>query len=111
MTPEEVLEQAAEAIAEHGWHQGYLTSGDPTAPDHKDGNPERMCAVGAINYAATGSAFLWSTEDDPMLAPRARQLLRKRLGGACISIPSWNDAPERTAEDVILALKKAAHHE
>lgn len=86
---QETLKAAAEYISEHGWTQGEMSA--------RDGS---VCAAGAIaavsgydngRSAARGafSGYLYHTE-------------------GWSSIADWNDQPDRTAEDVILTLKRAA---
>lgn len=89
MTPEETLLAAADVINQRGWCQGEL----------KDKNGA-VCAMGAICSVAQ-----WQSRE----ALDAHRLLIAEIG--CGTIVGWNDAPERTAEDVILTMKKAANHE
>ncbi|KPI09908.1 hypothetical protein OV450_3399 [Actinobacteria bacterium OV450] len=106
MTPEQILDEAVHVIERDGWHQGRLTSGNAsTGP---------VCALGAITRAATGNAFNYTGEADA-----AANRLGAHIVEACSiedsswwqNIPAWNDDPARTKEDVILALKQAAHGE
>ena len=64
------------------------------------------CAVGAIR-AASGLRAYMPTAHSPV-AWRARQRLVQRVGAAIVD---WNDAPERTAEEVAQALEAAARFE
>lgn len=64
-------------------------SGDPT-PD-RDANPERE----HYDVIAGRLADTMGIEGDPLLAPVGR-------------LAGWNDAEERTADDVIAALEQAA---
>jgi hypothetical protein len=83
MTPSEILLKAADLLAERGWTQGVLE-------DYEG----RMCAAGAVyNVTCNSSAAL--------------ELLQAHIGFSD-NIAAWNDAPGRTAEDVILAMKRAA---
>lgn len=107
----EILAEAAEYIAEHGWNQGGYV-------DKETGG---VCALGAIWSARDGVLFTKTYATDPetgryqdsqylkeiRACNSALFLLTQHLGST--HIPSWNDMPERTAEDVILALKGAAH--
>lgn len=59
----------------------------------------RVCVLGAMNVAETGDAFgLGSCEP--------WRLLVNHLGEN--SIPHWNNAPERTAGEVVETLRAAA---
>lgn len=92
----DALFSAAEYLSENGWHQGALF-----APSSSEEPP--ACAMGALKAATTGHYQVeW----------QALTVLRKSLGLTGLDpdfkdlIAVWNDAPERTAEDVILALKR-----
>lgn len=77
------LLKAAQYIREHGHCKGSFVT--------KSGE---VCAMGAIQ--AVGPLF-------PALI-----VLEKVICGGSMSIALWNDAPERTASEVIAALEKAA---
>lgn len=100
MTPEEVLEEAAKWLAEHDWCQNVLTMSTHKEVTH-------ACAMGAI-------------EQVNELYVEAIDLLTAYLASQCTSahpetyihpVAWWNDRPERTVEDVILAMKCAARNE
>jgi hypothetical protein len=94
-------------IGRNGWHKGDLYEYDP------DSDPRDcpVCLMGGLRLAIYGNF------DDPAspnvdydaLYRRAytvRRYIEKANG---ISSPAyWNDAPERTIEDVYAALDKAA---
>ena len=63
----------------------------------------RLCAIGALDCAATGSPLTCDFSDTGHLA---WQRLTKRIG--CQQVSIWNNAPERTAAEVIQALRDAA---
>ena len=117
-TPEQVLSAAAEIIERDGWHQGdfhqpprydtdnYLEA-DAQAELHAP-----VCALGAINRATTGNAADSGAIDSEVhaLNYQARCMLAAVVdAGTPYIIPRWNDDPTRTAEDVLLALKRAAN--
>ncbi|MEU3052228.1 DUF6197 family protein [Streptomyces griseus] len=118
MTPEEILLKAADVIQRDGWHQGALFEGSNKAPTPQRDVAAReapVCALGAISRATWGSCS--STGREYLASVVAAEadatcLLLKQVeastAGRYPSIPMWNDAPERSAEDVILALKRAA---
>jgi hypothetical protein len=100
----DILDEAANVIERNGHHKGdYL--------DEVEGKTPAGCPVdiyGAINVASFGQPVL--TEDfDPGLAFPARRVMRKHLNTTALG--AWNDAPDRTAEQVITALRDAAQAE
>jgi hypothetical protein len=87
------LREAAEYIGEHGWLQGTLSSADG-----------RVCAIGAIQrIGGTGNARSYDAVD-----ALYEYLDLPMTTGILHPVAIWNDEPERTAEDVILAMKCAA---
>jgi len=91
-----VLADAAEYISEHGWCKGKLTDANGS-----------VCAIGALSKVLHNSVH-------PLVHLETHQKAVRRLGDMLglentALIPYWNDHPDRTAEDVILTLKKAAH--
>lgn len=90
MTPSEVLLKAADTLAERGWCQGGLSDAQG-----------RYCAIGAIRKVTN-----WSLGKDARSA--VHRLMDHIETDQYYGIADWNDAPERTAEDVILAMKRAA---
>lgn len=102
----EELRKAADYLAEHGWHQGSLYSHEAAL-----GPFPPACAIGAIRKACGGYG---ARRNDSLFDAAARQfngyLTGQGVGldGTDPPAAGWNDDPNRTAEDVILALKKAA---
>lgn len=115
-----LLRRAADILGEKGWCQGSLTN--------PDGN---VCAMGAFHQAAyeiyPEAQEFYSPADFSVMYDRMQvqsdaasamahvlDLPEPRyfseLGLTKNPIPAWNDAPERSAEDVILAMKNAAQH-
>lgn len=94
-----VLREAAEYIGEHGWIQG----------DVEDEATGSVCALGAINAVLP---IAW--EDfgalDAMTAylGLVHPLRTEVVGFTMHPVAKWNDAKERTAEDVVLAMKRTA---
>lgn len=114
MTPEENLAAAAEYISEHGHTKG----------DYFEGNASLL--VGGGMFARTRGALpsaavqgraacalgaIWATADTVETAREADTRFHVFLSPSKTWTPvgAWNDEPERTAEDVILALKEAAY--
>jgi hypothetical protein len=89
----EVLGEAAELLMVDGWAQGSFHADDG-----------RHCAIGAI-AAIAGQLDQFDTSR--RIECRAVNLLRVTIQDN--NIVAWNDDPHRTAEDVILALKRAAN--
>ncbi|MFD8117052.1 DUF6197 family protein [Streptomyces microflavus] len=102
------LELAAEYISKHGWHQGDYYSYRATDAERlgipAESHPP-ACALGAI-FATAPDRNRAGMRTVPLVAMNA---LAKSLGlGVPGLIGVWNDDLNTTAEDVILALKKAA---
>ena len=89
MSPAEVLRKAADVIRERGHCKGHY---------ERHGS---VCIFGALNVIETGNAL-----EPPPDITESERWLRKALGGDSVTL--FNDAPERTAEEVIAALEKAA---
>lgn len=86
MKPSEVLRAAATRLETHGWCQGSLSKDD------------RRCAKGALNHVGWDGPYLtWLDACEEFLDD---------VGSRCIA--DWNDAPGRTAEEVIAQLRRTA---
>jgi hypothetical protein len=85
----QILNDAAQYLETHGWCQGAMK--------YKDS----VCLFGAID--AVSNCF---TKDDSAIAYEINYRLRKIIGVR--PTPHWNDAPERTKQEVIDMLRKAA---
>lgn len=81
------LRAAAEVLRRHGWTQG--TFYDPST--------HRRCAVGAIRFA---TRRVRSRTDEALTA------VENVIGGE--GVIEYNDAPDRSADEVIAALETAA---
>jgi hypothetical protein len=124
ITPADVLRGAACYLDLHGWRQGALYTDDRHTTDTPSITPA-ACALGAIGMAAFGERI----PDNPDHRPEWRDYKRATnalddylaLTGAKNSVPvtdddstdsasvgDWNDAPGRTAAEVIAALNAAA---
>lgn len=92
MTVSETLERAAEILEHDGWCQGRYVS--------EDGS---RCLMGALWRAAYdgGGAYTLPEEES----------LRKFLGVGYRRLSQWNDAPGRTAKEVVAALRACARKE
>jgi len=102
-----ILDKAADVIERNGLHKEWYydeDSGKPPAESPVD-------AYGAINVATIGQPIgPTGSHDITPSAHDARQALR-RFVNAAVSISVWNDSPDRTAEQVIGALRGAAQAE
>jgi hypothetical protein len=111
------LEQAADWLENHKWHQhGYAPK------DWYPGSrpqPTACCVVGALATANSltleDDGLVWATralaahlgiapEEDPDLPFDTLELWERVL----VNVASWNDASDRTKEEVILELRAAA---
>ena len=88
-TTAEILREAAEYIGEHGWIQGQLSNPDGKRAAKSDAVADTYDAIEA----------LWNYLELPSV---------EQLGSGLHPVARWNDAPGRSAEDVILAMKCAA---
>jgi hypothetical protein len=98
MTPEQALSAAADLIESRGWTTRYYARNESgQSVCYRDDRAACYCAMGAIGAVANR---------DYDLDEAACNRLRRSLG--IDSIAEWNDAPGRTAEEVVTALRKAA---
>lgn len=94
------LLSAADVLERDGWCQGRL---------HTRG---RHCTRGALNVVAGVVAAYGASEAEYLAASersdRAEAVLARSLGLGPGAVPTWNDAPGRTPEEVVAALRAAA---
>ena len=88
MTPDQVLDRAADVIDELGHAKGFYQNQVTGA----------VCALGALNIAKHGS--IWFTEPN-----EAKRVLGMAVGGR---ISEWNDAHERTKDEVTSTMRAVA---
>lgn len=81
MNTSKILFRAAQIIERDGWCQDVLVD-----------ELGRVCAVGAIDKAQTGDPEAMGGNYEPI------QKLENLIGA---DVVNWNNAPERTAEEVI----------
>lgn len=102
-TAVEILHEAREILVEKGWTQGCV------ARDARG----KICDVGsraAVCFCAMGAISKVAAFDDPLRpAKQAIIALRRAIGltRSLQGVGAWNDAPERTKEEVIAAFDKA----
>lgn len=96
MTRTTIYSKAADYLMEHGWRQH--AKGEHGGP---------RCALGAL-FSASGMTDLSVAQSDETCHAyvEAVRQLTEHVDG---NVPAWNNAPERTAEDVILAFKELAN--
>ncbi len=82
-----VYSRALEILHERGWHQGGYVGDDGS-----------VCITNALALAADS------------IAEYLASCGAIEEGADVLSLPAWNDKPERTFEDIALALKQA-HYE
>lgn len=123
MTPQEVLAKAAEVMAERGKSNGcYESNGEHAATFGEKGS---VCAYGAMTLAATdmrtsefselgmkfGGSVDWFERKE--LVNQAAALLARRVTNPHADLTSFSTvtrfSDNSSAEDVILAMKRAAH--
>jgi hypothetical protein len=93
LTPADVLERAADHINTYGWFAC-------NPPRHTSEHPDRACAIYAIcligkRYQGRGIAA-------------SAEYLEQFIGPSWSSIPDWNNADGRTAEEVTSTMRAAA---
>jgi len=94
-SPAQILADSATYIEQHGWIQGDA--------ENRRGEVCALGAIGRVSYAPEiPKDARWDLYDE------AVELLSSYLHKEIIQ---WNDALGRTAEDVITAMKEAAHVE
>jgi len=95
----DILEEAARLIEPQGaWVKGYYALNSRGIEADTAEEAVCYCALGAISVAAGGNP------PDEM-GSRAQELLHTVISGP---IDKWNDAPERTQEEVVAKLHEAA---
>ncbi|KPI09906.1 hypothetical protein OV450_3397 [Actinobacteria bacterium OV450] len=116
MTPEELLLAAADDIAVHGHHKGALY-----APRDRPRDTARACALGALTRRATHispsaalsvhrAAIQFLCNQIPDVRDPKDRFATESLDNT-YKITAWNDHPQTSKKDVILAMQKAANHD
>lgn len=102
LTVVEVLEGAADLIAS-GWTKEALArNAEGKTVEPEDDDATCWCLMGATDRAAADGGSPWQ------VAYQARDIFRQSMGGELFCIPDWNDAPERTQDEVVAKLREAA---
>lgn len=111
-----VARKAAEIIETQGWHQGGWTN--RLNPKKPWGNAE-ICIRGAFNLAAWGCLVTapslaeieftrWLNDIDPL--PQCSFTVAS-INGIDLDLGAWNDAKDRTKEEVLAYLNKFAEEQ
>lgn len=99
------LNAAADAIERYGWASGTGWPADPTPGSC----PGPLCLEGSLMHVlGMVNVTRWSLDgnDDHLVRSREYRAMQRYLG--CETIYHWNDAPARTAAQVVAALRAAA---
>jgi hypothetical protein len=102
MTPEEILLDTIAVLEKGGWQKDKYGSSDNDCTPH--------CVVGAMRVAAGDwvTTSVYPSYNEAM--QRLAKLVNPEVPADDIAVFVWNDEQD-SAEDIILALKKAAHGE
>jgi hypothetical protein len=116
ITPEQALEESINIIERDGWHQGSYFDGSQSTSSEKEWDEAArtapVCALGALSRAVFGYAMIGAYPDNEDYVElsdvyfTAEKRLKDVVGR---HVPHFNDDKDTTKEDVILAIKKAAH--
>lgn len=106
ITPQSLLKRAAAIITERGWYQGHYI----------DDQGQCVCPLGALHIAYAEALGLRNPARHVGSWPEGSRPdpLQEAVNGLQDSISTrdwvadWNDAPGRTKEDVLSALRAAA---
>lgn len=101
------LEKAADILEANGLYKGDFY--DARQSVRRDRYPEdcHVCAMGAINTAATGTPSMPMAWEEPYVRLHELYKLVKTFLGVSF-LDGWNDAEERTEEEVVAALRGTA---
>lgn len=105
----DILDEAANVIERNGFYQGSFCNDGPKA-NTKVAADWACCTYGAINIAANGTHPRRISDG----GEAAYKVLVKHLGisdNVGDTVADWSDDPDRTAEQVIAALRGAGQAE
>lgn len=90
-----VLKKARALLAKRGgWIRGAFYKG-------RRDNPKALCAMGAINFAATGDPAIITSPG----SVKAIRVLQKIIGHD--QVGEWNDDPRRTKRYILAGISEA----
>lgn len=93
MTPQEILNAAADHIEEYGWQRGGYGQKE-----------EPCCVLGALSVAAASNGA--SLREAQAGFYSTRDIVKDQTGVR--SVADWNDVIAQDAEEVVAMLRKAA---
>lgn len=101
MTPQELLNNAAALLEEHG-HIKY----------HRGGPETGMCALGALSYATNCTGL---ADSNPVMREAVKLVVETTPEVAAVQawslegkLATWNNEPERTGDEVTALFKTVA---
>lgn len=105
--PSEILSAAADLIEQPGkWVQGVYGLGKSGREVKLVANAVCFCAIGAISKVGGSHDFDYRNDRTEAAIAALRETLKADGRGS--HIPLWNDSPERSASEVVSALRQAA---
>lgn len=116
LTPRQVLANARRLLMRpENWHQGGLARGLEVGhyyyPDAFASLPEGagVCTLGAVEFSLPSERRGWIAHHDDEVRLAAMKYICRAipLETTIVAIPYWNDAPERTHEQVVAAFDRA----
>ena len=100
VTTRDVLVRAADLLTEFGWCQyANARTANGLSTWYENSEAVSFCLYGAAHRAAA---------DLGLPAMAANPILAEALGGSPVELVSWNNAPERTSQEVVARLREAA---
>ena len=107
-----ILLEAADLLETVGWCQGSVAvDAEGEEVDVSDDRARAYCASGALRRALLDVEGVLDGEYLAISNPVWRRLmgfLPRTADNTIPSLPAWNDDPERTAEEVISTMRRAA---
>lgn len=106
----EIYLKAAEVIRANGHYKGaYWGRPESEVGVELTAAECPVCTVGALSVVTSGHPVPAIDEADGVIVHFASRLAGPvNAAAAVVAISTWNDAPERTAADVIAAFEQAA---
>jgi hypothetical protein len=107
----DLIENAAEHIERHGWHQHDYAPPAEHEGDTPEGKP--VCILGALATSLVwvdfGDRQAWTTTSFEPTSQAASEAVAETLGGhSSGELAAWNDTVGRTAQEVLDLLHRAA---
>jgi hypothetical protein len=102
-----ILRHAARILRRNGLHQGSYYDPDQHRYGTVPAEECRMCALGAVNTAVTGSPSVSLAREDLRVVMRHLNAYMATVHDET-TVPEWNDQPGRPVVQVALLLLRAA---